>query len=413
MRPIAKGAPVLRLHPLALFATLAGALLALAAAGCTPNAGGGGGGGDDDDTPLPDEWEQRLNDRILDYGAALRTASLKLVGDLPTLEEIKAVENATDKKATYEGLIRGYLDDPRFEAQARAYWRNTFKIGDPPGGDGGEEDPGPMLDSAPLFATMLTLENRSYLELFTATSGTCPRYMDDGTGTGTMVLTAQDCANNAPAQAGVLTNPGLMRHYYSNLAFRRTRFVQEIFDCTAFPAEVTSAQDVGGLAKYTSPWPFESIADEDTGGRIKFRDVSAVICANCHSTMNHIAPLFGRFDQDGMWSDQFEVYLPTDGTPRAELTDWLPAGEVTAWRLDQPAANLTELGQRMAEDPAIAHCAVARVWNWALGKDDIVSTLSIVPEEVIADQVATFAAGGYKMKDMLFAVFTSDDFVKF
>jgi len=58
-------------------------------------------------------------------------------------------------------------------------------------------------------------------------------------------------------------------------------------------------------------------------------------------------------------------------------------------------------------------CAVARMWNWALGKADIVDTLSVVPSDVIADQVADFAAGGYQMKALLLDVFTSDDFVRF
>jgi hypothetical protein len=228
-----------------------------------------------------------------------------------------------------------------------------------------------------------------------------------------MVLTAADCANMAPVQAGLLTHPGVMAHYYSNLAFRRVRFVQEIFDCTAFPAEVTTPQDVGGAAKYTAPWEFESIAGFESGGRIDFRDVSAVICANCHATMNHIAPLFGNFNDQGMWSDQVEVRLPTEGNPRVEMSDWLPEGETTAWRLGVPAADLTELGQAMAADPAIAECAVARAWNFALGKTDIVTTLAVVPSDVIAAQVEAFTTGGHKLKDLFFAVFTADDFVKF
>jgi hypothetical protein len=36
-----------------------------------------------------------------------------------------------------------------------------------------------------------------------------------------------------------------------------------------------------------------------------------------------------------------------------------------------------------------------------------------VPGEVIADQVDGFVAGGHKLKDLLYTVFTSEDFVKF
>ena len=67
----------------------------------------------------------------------------------------------------------------------------------------------------------------------------------------------------------------------------------------------------------------------------------------------------------------------------------------------------------MAADPDVAECGVARMWNWALGKTDIVDTLQEVPIETIQTQLDAFTASGYKMKDLIFAVYTSDDFVKF
>jgi hypothetical protein len=67
----------------------------------------------------------------------------------------------------------------------------------------------------------------------------------------------------------------------------------------------------------------------------------------------------------------------------------------------------------MAQDPAVQACGVARIWNWALGKTDIVDTLQEVPTATIETQVANFAANGFKMKDLIFAVYTADDFVKF
>ena len=44
----------------------------------------------------------------------------------------------------------------------------------------------------------------------------------------------------SPASAGVLTDPAVMRQFYSNMAFRRVRWVQETFACTKFPAEVST-----------------------------------------------------------------------------------------------------------------------------------------------------------------------------
>lgn len=381
-------------------------LFAVAIASATACGGGVEPTGDDtvvgdDDTTTPDgdEWDDRLAEREYDYSAALRIAALRLTGELPTLVEIRAVADAPEeqKAQVYASLVRGYLDDPRFARQMFAFWQDTLKMGDQPD-----------LDSAAAFAAMVTVEGRPYTDLLTAATGTCATY--DG---GTNTFAPSDCTNGVTVHAGLLSHPGVQRHYFSNMAFRRVRWVQETFACTAFPAELAEPQDLGGIALYASPWPFESIAGADNGGRIDFHDLSAVACANCHSTMNHVAPLFLNFDEEGQYQAGPAVPVPVEGTPMAQLSDYLPPGEPTAWRLGVPAADLPGLGAAMAADPLIAECAVARAWNWAMGKGDIVDTLQIVPGDVIAAQVESFRANGYVLKDAIFEVFTADDFVKF
>jgi hypothetical protein len=206
----------------------------------------------------------------------------------------------------------------------------------------------------------------------------------------------------------------VMAQFNSNFAFRRTRWVQETFVCTAFPAETAAAPvDVGGGAPYTGVWPFASIAGKDNGGRVDFHDVQATICANCHTTINHIAPLFANYDANGMYQTTISVTTPLDGAPLAKLSDYLPAGETTAWRYQVPAADIPALGAAMKNDPQVEACGVARMWNWALGKTDIVDTLQQVPSATITDQIAAFHASGWTLKDLVLAVYTSDDFVKF
>ena len=105
--------------------------LALGVAGAA--ACGSSPTGDDtgDDIP-PDVWESRLAERALDYNAALRTAALRLTGDLPSLAEIKAVADAGDaaaQKTVYESLLRSYLEGPRFARQALSFWRDSMKLG--------------------------------------------------------------------------------------------------------------------------------------------------------------------------------------------------------------------------------------------------------------------------------------------
>lgn len=347
-----------------------------------------------------DEWDQLLGQRVVDYNAALRVAALRLTGKLPTLAEIDQVANAPDdaaKKAAYEGLIQQYMGTPDFARQMFFFWRDTFKMGETA-----------MLDTAPAFAARLAVNNSSYMDLFTAASDGCPTF-DANAGT----FTSAECNNGGP-KAGILTNPGVMAHYFGNLAFRRARFVQETFVCTKFPAEIGAPQDIGGAAPYTGVWPFNSISSPTNGnGRINFQDAAAVICANCHSTLNHLTPLLAYYDENGAFQQNIAVPTPLDGAPLARMSDYLPEGEQLAWRLNVPAPDLPALGQAIAADPAVAECGVARMWNWALGKTDIVDTLQEVPSDTIAAQVEAFKASGFKMKDMIYAVFTSDDFVKF
>lgn len=381
---------------------LMAAALAVPAAACGGDTSNTGDDTPGDDDGSGDEYDQELAKREHDYNAALRIAALRLTGDLPTIQEINEIATPTDlaaKKAAYEARITEYMSRPTFARQMFNFWSDTFRMG------GTAE-----LDAAPALATQLSVENGSYMNLFTQTANNCPTF-DRATNT----ITPAECPGNGP-KAGVLSNPGAMKHFFGNLAFRRVKWVQETFDCVKFPvqSEIEGvAQDVGGAAPYTGVWPFLSIAGTANGGRIDFHDVSAVVCAHCHQTLNHLAPLFANFDQDGVFQGQISVPLPLDGNPTAQLADWLPPGETTAWRFGVPAADIPALGAVMAADTDVAKCGVARVWNWALGKQDIVDSLEEVPAEVIQAQLDNFTASGFKMKDLIFAVYTSDDFTKF
>jgi hypothetical protein len=169
-----------------------------------------------------------------------------------------------------------------------------------------------------------------------------------------------------------------------------------------------------GAGTYTSPWTFTSITG-GTAAKINFQDTSAVICANCHTTLNHIAPLFANFDMNGQYSaTTIGVQVPVPGTPTATLADWLPAGMQTfAWRNGTAVTDLPSLGQAIAKDPDVAQCAVNRIWNFAMSRGDIVNDLATVPPVVTAQLLADFTAGGMKVKALIKEAFTSDDFVKF
>ena len=92
---------------------------------------------------------------------------------------------------------------------------------------------------------------------------------------------------------------------------------------------------------------------------------------------------------------------------------WLTPGEKTYWRLGTPAADLPSLGAAIAADTDVAECAVARMWNFAMSKEDIVSDLATVPLAVLEPFIAEFQGNGQNLKQTLRSMLTSDDFLRY
>jgi hypothetical protein len=340
-----------------------------------------------------------LSERAVDYNEALRTASLKLVRALPTLAQIKSVGGAADPQSAYEQELDGMFADPRFQERMIKWWQDVMRLGGPAQGSK------PSRDTAPTFAARIVAEEQPFSELFTAPSNTCPTY-----DYGKHAFADGDCKNGAPTVSGVLTDPGVMYQFYGDMAFRRVRWLQEVFVCTKFPAEYSQTPVHMGSADYTSPWPFQSVATMP----INFQDTSSVICANCHTTINHIAPLFANFDQDGQYQSSVQVMTPVTPKPiPTELSHWLQSGETTHWRNGVAAADLASLGQVVAADPDVAECIVARLWNFAMSKEDIVTDLATVPPSVLASTTDTYQKSGQNLKKTLRAIFVSDDFTNY
>jgi hypothetical protein len=354
----------------------------------TSSSGSGGEGGGEAPDPTI------LDQRKVDYHEALRTASLKLVGNLPTMDQIRSLSQAADPEARYAELVDELMADNRFKLRMIDFWRNELRIG----GTAARE-------TAPTFAARVLVEGLPYTDLFTAQTNTCPTF--NGTN-----FVDGNCTNASPT-AGVLTNPGLLAHYDGNMAFRRVRFYGEVFSCRRQPSEFSATPIPMGAGDYTAPWPFESIAGAANGGRIDFLDTSSAICANCHATANHRAPLFAYFDANGVQQATIQVRTPVDGVPLTLMSDWLPPGEVTAYKLNEPAANLLEFGQRMAADPEVHACGVMRLWNFAMSKGDVVNDAADVPTVVIEDLIEEFELGGFNQRELLKSIFTHPDFVRF
>ncbi len=246
--------------------------------------------------------------------------------------------------------------------------------------------------------------------------------------------------------------------FYSNFGFRRARLIQELFACTRYPAELTNMPQQLGPYLYSSPWPPDSVSNNSAGHQPVFIDSvrprrlrdGAVQsgnteyvdfrhdCQNCHSTLNHRAPMFGIFDQVG-YRDPNNLLMVTStatGSPFASIQEYLyecnPTAQDTmpnptcasalAWRYggakfdfagSPEMPDFPSFGKTMAADPQVAKCFMIRAWNYAYSRDDVVNDLALVPDDVVADLTTFFVQNNYNMRAALNKLYTSSNFIRF
>ena len=341
-------------------------------------------------------------DPTVDYGLALRSAAIKLTGNLPSAADIKAVQTAADPAAAYAAQVDAYLKDPRFAKEQVAFWRNTMRMGGTAGGIN--------FDAAPSFAAMLVVQDRPITELFTAKSGTCMGLSADGT---TFSAASCNTTNSGVNAAGVLSDPGALSAFFASMGFRRARWINETFVCDKFPAERradNAAKDPDAPEGYFGPYPFKSIPDKP----INFQE-TAVICANCHVTINRLTPIVGRYNASGAFTGAtFGVNTPI-ATPRASLiSDFLTnTSESPAWRTGVPIANMEDLGAAITKDPDMPRCMVTRVWNWLFSRGDVIVDGAALPPELVQPMADEFVASKYNLKGVIRKAVLSPSFIRY
>lgn len=298
------------------------------------------------------------------------------------------------------------------------------------------------LETAPVLLGRLTANGADMRTAFTQPTNNCPTFnqstgvfADGNCFTGATVAgsnTATNMGNNVPEgqQAGVLTNPGFNAQYYSNFAFRRQRLIQEVFACSRLPSEFAASPQIINSAVYSAPWPLKSITSNAApptypatrrviGGTVsnqEYVDFNVEQgCYNCHTTLNHRAPLFTGFDAVGFMNNigLSMVHSTVTGSPFTLPQDFLPPAETTAWKYQVPATTIQAFGQAMAADPQIAKCFMIRLWNEAYSRDDVVNDLALVPDSVIAPMTQYFVNNNYNMKLALVKLYTDANFIRF
>ena len=204
-----------------------------------------------------------------------------------------------------------------------------------------------------------------------------------------------------------------------------------MFACSRFPAEIAATPQIINSALYSAPWPLKSITSNAAvpnypaprrvmGGTTissqEYVDFNVETgCYNCHTTMNHRAPLFMAFDAVGFMDSagRSMVHSTVTGSPYSQLQDYLAPTETTAWRYKTSVGSIQEFGAAMAADPQIAKCFMIRLWNDAYSRDDVVNDLALVPDSVIAPMTQYFIDNNYNMKMALKKLYTDANFIRY
>ena len=115
------------------------------------------------------------------------------------------------------------------------------------------------------------------------------------------------------------------------------------------------------------------------------------VCASCHAKMDPLGLPFENFDAIGKYRT-LDSGLPVDATGEFDGT---------------PVANSTELGQAMSASPLIASCLVRKYYSYAMGHEE-----RDVDATVINELDASFEGAGYRLKQLIIDLATSDAFTQ-
>ena len=277
----------------------------------------------------------------------LRRVALDLLGTLPTVEELDTVEDDPD---ALDGVVAGYLVDPRFEERLVSLFAEHFQTRlsefetryDDYHLEDDQEFPfeRSVADEPLRLAARIVAEDRPWSDLVTADHTMANELLEEiwplerDAGDGWQPARWTD---GRPA-AGVLASNGLWwRHQStpSNMNRRRAAMTVRLIICEDLLSRPVSLS--GGLDLTAAI--DDAIWEEPT-------------CTGCHVTVEPLAAaLFGFY-----WFSQYNQQEMTSYHPERELLGPDELGVEPAW-FGQPVAGLAELGHVIAADPRFPRCA--------------------------------------------------------
>ncbi|MFN7142290.1 MAG: DUF1585 domain-containing protein [Myxococcota bacterium] len=322
----------------------------------------------------------------------LRRMALDLRGELPTLEELDAVEA---DPAALAGLRDDMLDDPALEDRLVSFlaerWHTRVDAFDAPYYDFGLSQDQAFTYAASIgeeplrLAANLVVNDRPWTDVVSADHTMANEmladiwpidYPEGGEGWQESRYT-----DDRPA-AGVLATNGLWwRYTTSTFNNNRTRAAAlfRLLLCEDFLARPVSFSASGALSSGTTSE--EAIRSEP-------------YCVACHVSIDPVAALFFGFSWQAQYSAIEMSTYHAEREPIGEST----LGVEPAW-FGEPVYGLVDLGDHIAADPRFHQCA-AETMAAALWRREV--------EIVDFDRVEAFRdayeAEGYSMKALLRAV---------
>jgi hypothetical protein len=357
------------------------------------DSGSGSGGEPGDDGPAP---------IYLGPTEHLVRVSMALRGVRPSAEELAAVE--ADPEAI-EGIVDGYLDDPRFGTIVRDLHNDAllvladflvFPAGFLPKGPVADVDVYRLnrsITEAPLrLVEHVVMTDRPYTEIVTAEYTLADQIVADvwgvpyeGNGSTWEVTSWQDERD----QAGILSDPWLFQRYQSTVSNAnrgRANAISRALLCYDF-----LSRDIEVDASV-------NLADPDA---VANAVVENPACASCHQGLDPLA---------GFLRDWAPVYVPSD--VEYPFDSYMPGvfEDIGATVRDsnffgRAGEGLGDLGRFIAEDPRFSLCAAQRFYAYFHQVE-----VEDVPLEVAARLQTELVDSGMSAKALARAIVLDDEF---
>lgn len=309
---------------------------------------------------------------------AMKTAMVALAQKFPSDAEM-AMASTTDG---YEQVIRSILESDNFKVAIQLMAMNDFEMAGTSGGINYSEPAN--------LATYLIVNNEDYRQILTA-----DYCVNDQ-------LKKIDCSSfstKALAQAnaaGAITTRGFLEKWQAAFNFRRVNKVFEVFACSEYPDKSDEGLLPGQLSETLKTFACQNCVPK---------------CYDCHKTMNSRATLFYTFDRKGFFNpnpnpnpNAGEITV-TDTNKASTIKDIIQDG-VSATYKGNNVQTLREYAGLFSQTTQFRNCVTQRVVGRLFG----LSHKTPLPESMV-HFYDDFASDQYRMKDFIFRVVTSEEFL--